>query len=161
METNVIILIASIFVLLIANILYLFHRIINQTKKAKNEFEEYLQRKIELFLEIIKEAKKYSFLGRKLEEEIKHGIEDIGTAKTMEAKKSLSKFLSSIIDKIESSSDKFKTLKKDFKEIEKGMDSFKGLWLTILLFLKNFKNSNKKEEVVEEKRVKVKIKKKK
>jgi len=160
METNVIILIASIFVLLIINIFYLFHRIISQTKKAKNEFEEYLQRKIELFFEIIKEAKKYSFLGKKLEEEIKKGIEGIGSAKTIEAKKSLSKFLSSIIDKIESGSERFKKLKKDFKETEKGMDSFKGLWLAILMFLKNFK-SNKKEEVVEEKRVKVKIKKKK
>jgi len=160
METNVIILIASIFVLLIINIFYLFHRIINQTKKAKNEFEEYLERKIELFFEIIKEAKKYSFLGKKLEEEIKKGIESIGSAKTIEAKKSLSKFLSSVVDKIESSSDRFKKLKQDFKETEKGMDLFKGLWFAILMFLKNFKNNNKKEEIVEEKRVKVKIKKK-
>jgi|WetSurMetagenome_2_1015567.scaffolds.fasta_scaffold873383_2 hypothetical protein len=159
MENNVIILIASIFVLLIINVFYLFHRIINQTKKAKNEFEGYLERKIELFLEIIKEAKKYSFLGKKLEEEIKKGIENIKSAKTIQDKKTLSGILSSIVDKIDNNSDRFKRLKYDFKEIEKGMESFKGLWFAVLMFLKNFKN-NKKEEVVEEKRVKVKIKKK-
>jgi hypothetical protein len=160
MENNVIILIASIFVLLVVNVFYLFHNIINQTKKAKNEFEEYLQRKIELFFEIIKEAKKYSFLGKKLEEEVKKGIENIRSAKTIEDKKILSKFLSSIVSKIDNNSESFKKLKNSFKEIEKGMESYKGLWFNVLMFLKSFKNDNKKEQVVEEKRVKVKIKKK-
>lgn len=161
MENNIILLIIGIFIVIIINIFYLFHRIKNQTKKAKKEFEDYLEKKIQLFLAFIEEIKKYAKLTKVIESNIKQTVERIKTAKGLKEKKSLSKQISSVADSIfesiSSHSDLAKRIKEDLKEIEIGMDSFKNLWLNVIAFFKK----DKKEEVFEEKRVKVKIKKKK
>ncbi len=161
MENNIILLIIGIFIVIIINIFYLFHRIKNQTKKAKKEFEDYLEKKIQLFLAFIEEIKKYAKLTKIIESNIKQTVERIKTAKGLKEKKSLSKQISSVADSIfesiSSHSDLAKRIKEDLKEIEIGMDSFKNLWLNVIAFFKK----DKKEEVFEEKRVKVKIKKKK
>ena len=161
MENNIILLIIGIFIVIIINIFYLFHRIKNQTKKAKKEFEDYLEKKIQLFLAFIEEIKKYAKLTKIIESNIKQTVERIKTAKGLKEKKSLSKQISSVADSIfesiSSHSDLAKRIKEDLKEIEIGMDSFKNLWLNMIAFFKK----DKKEEVFEEKRVKVKIKKKK
>lgn len=161
MENNIILLIIGIFIVIIINIFYLFHRIKNQTKKAKKEFEDYLEKKIQLFLAFIEEIKKYAKLTKVIESNIKQTVERIKTAKGLKEKKSLSKQISSVADSIfesiSSHSDLAKRIREDLKEIEIGMDSFKNLWLNMIAFFKK----DKKEEVFEEKRVKVKIKKKK
>lgn len=161
MENNIILLIIGIFIVIIINIFYLFHRIKNQTKKAKKEFEDYLEKKIQLFLAFIEEIKKYAKLTKVIESNIKQTVERIKTAKGLKEKKSLSRQISSVADSIfesiSSHSDLAKRIKEDLKEIEIGMDSFKNLWLNMIAFFKK----DKKEEVFEEKRVKVKIKKKK
>lgn len=161
MENNIILLIIGIFIVIIINIFYLFHRIKNQTKKAKKEFEDYLEKKIQLFLAFIEEIKKYAKLTKVIESNIKQTVERIKTAKGLKEKKSLSRQISSVADSIfesiSSHSDLAKRIREDLKEIEIGMDSFKNLWLNMIAFFKK----DKKEEVFEEKRVKVKIKKKK
>ena len=91
-------LITGIFIIILINIYYLFSRIVNQTKKARNSFEEFLQRKIEIFFEIVKEVKKYASFGRDVEKEIKKTIQKVEQAETLEQKKSLNKILSSIIN---------------------------------------------------------------
>lgn len=158
METNIILLIMSLFVILVFNIFYLFDRIKKQTKKAKKEFEDYLEKKVRLFLELIEEARKYAKLSQKIETNIKEIVEGIKKKKGFKDKKSLSKKISSVADSVFDSigkhSDKVNRLREDLKEIEIGMDSFKNLWLS-------FFKKKEKEEVFEEKRVKVKIKKKK
>lgn len=162
MENNVLLLIVGIFIVLIINIFYLFHKIKNQTKKAKQEFEDYLEKKIQLFLAFIEEVKKYAKLSKVIESKVKETIENIKKAKGPKERKSLSNKISSVTDSIFESishhSDLAKRIREDLKEIEVGMDSFKNLWLNTIMF---FKKNKKKEKIVEEKRVKVKIKKKK
>jgi len=160
MEKSIILLIIGIFIVIIINIFYLFHKIKSQTKKAKKEFEDYLEKKIQLFLAFIEEVRKYAKITKTIDSKIKETIENIKKSKGLKQKKSLSKQISSIVDSVFDSignhSDLAKRIRTDLKEIEIGMDSFKNLWLSIM----NFFKKDKKEEVFEEKRVKVKIKKK-
>lgn len=161
MENNIIFLIIAIFIILILNIFYLFHKIKKQTREAKKEFESYLEKKIQLFLELIEEIRKYAKLSQKIENSIKQTVGKIKESKGFKDKNHLNKQISSAIDSILNSisihSERVNKIKDDLKEIELGMDSFKSLWLYFLGFFRN----KKKEEVFEEKRVKVKIKKKK
>ncbi|HNP79474.1 MAG TPA: hypothetical protein PKI00_01320 [Candidatus Pacearchaeota archaeon] len=161
MENNIIFLIIAIFIILILNIFYLFHKIKKQTREAKKEFESYLEKKIQLFLELIEEIRKYAKLSQKIENSIKQTVGKIKESKGFKDKKHLNSQISSTIDSILNSisihSERVNKIKGDLKEIELGMDSFKSLWLYFLGFFRN----KKKEEVFEEKRVKVKIKKKK
>lgn len=161
MENNIIFLIIAIFIILILNIFYLFHKIKKQTREAKKEFESYLEKKIQLFLELIEEIRKYAKLSQKIENSIKQTVGKIKESKGFKDKKHLNKQISSTIDSVLNSisihSERVNKIKDDLKEIELGMDSFKSLWLYFLGFFRN----KKKEEVFEEKRVKVKIKKKK
>lgn len=161
MENNIIFLIIAIFIILILNIFYLFHKIKKQTREAKKEFESYLEKKIQLFLELIEEIRKYAKLSQKIENSIKQTVGKIKESKGFKDKKHLNKQISSTIDSVLNSisihSERVSKIKEDLKEIELGMDSFKSLWLYFLGFFRN----KKKEEVFEEKRVKVKIKKKK
>ncbi|GMX58958.1 MAG: hypothetical protein MCSN_6130 [Candidatus Microsyncoccus archaeolyticus] len=157
METNIILLIMSLFVILAFNIFYLLNRIKKQTQRAKQEFEDCLEKKIQLFLELIEEARKYAKLSQKIESNIKEVVEGIKKKKGFKDKKSLSKKISSVADSVFESiskhSEKISKLKEDLKEIEIGMESFKNLW-------SSFFKKKEKQEIFEEKRVKVKIKKK-
>jgi len=114
-----------------------------------------------LFLELIEEIRKYAKLSQKIENSIKQTVGKIKESKGFKDKKHLNSQISSTIDSILNSisihSERVNKIKGDLKEIELGMDSFKSLWLYFLGFFRN----KKKEEVFEEKRVKVKIKKKK
>ena len=139
----------------------MFHKIKKQTREAKKEFESYLEKKIQLFLELIEEIRKYAKLSQKIENSIKQTVGKIKESKGFKDKNHLNKQISSTIGSILNSisihSERVNKIKDDLKEIELGMDSFKSLWLYFLGFFRN----KKKEEVFEEKRVKVKIKKKK
>lgn len=169
------------FAILSLAVLFLFGNLLlvlmvkNQTKRAFKEIDDYLKRKIELATKIISEISKYVSYEKDFLKNISEAKKKAEQAKTVEEKKKASNLLTMVFNSAFAAAQKYpelnlsqkmKSLKEEFKDIEEGIDSFKDLVSQIVESLKKLlKNKpfsviydllKKEEKIVEEKIKKVK-----
>ncbi len=167
--------ILSLLILFVFGNLLMVLNVKNQTKKAFKEIDDYLRRKIELANQIISEISKYVSYEKDFLRNVSEAKKKAEQAKTTEEKKKASNILSMMMNAAFSAAEKhpelkvsqrLKTLKEEFKDIEEGINSFKDLLSHIGETVKKLLKSKpfgviydlfkKEKETVEEKVKKVK-----